>query len=407
MSLQPHERLRYVLLAVLVCAFAPADAPAGGLAVSEEPAVVVVEEEPAVVVGDEDSAAEVWNPRPAVVQQREGRTFYLRPNGEAFVDPDERLSLEIKYFFPLAETNLKPDVPKHSLNRAAELPEDARLLLAPSARVKLHAGTFPIAVDSDTSSGRLEIEWLDYQAARPQRAVLLITGRAAAPVAEDPSSDATDKRPDAAGRGATADSSAPPEASLQVLRLRAHDDGWEVTRGRAARSLAEAELPERWTPGGLLDTWDRWPELGDRAAFVGRVIAVLKQIDGRYAVDFYGESLHRDSDCRVWLGPVGHAWGRPVAIRFVDLPVQKSEDTIGRISALAIYYEDGESKGRWVAIDYPLCRSPMLDQLRQIARQLESRRRARNRRPAPQLRDIVGEDLADELERRLVDGVYR
>jgi hypothetical protein len=147
--------------------------------------------------------------------------------------------------------------------------------------------------------------------------------------------------------------------------------------------------------------------LGDRAAFVGRVIGVLKRIDNRYAVDFYGESLHVDSDCRVWLSPVGHAWGRPVAIRFVDLPVKKGPDAIGRVSALAIRYEDGQSSGRWIAIDYPLCRSPMLEQLRQIARRLESRSSGRNRRSPPQLSDIVGEDLADELERRLVDGVYR
>ena len=378
-------------LAALLLAGWPAGAATGEDPVVVEQAIVVeeegiVSESPASDEGDAavvegDTAAE-WNARP-IAQRKVGDTsVYVRQSSDAFFDPDARQALEPKYYFEVEE----PLPPTASLDRRQGESAPARFELSDDPALAALASRFPLDFtvkegDSDAearNSGAevrnsgAEAQWLDYVSGDRSKLVAVLL-----PPVKDSDSD---------------------QAQLLVLRVKQAGDHWVVDKLVAERSLAAKELAPAAAGRLRLDTWDRPMGLGSKAVFLGRVIAVLKIVDGRYAVDFYGEALHPDSDCRVWLSPPGHELGTPRGIRFSELPVRKGADRVATAWVLAVDYERADREHATIAIDYPICRPAIMAQMTKINNP---------RKPGPDLQKLLGDDLLDEFTRRIVDGTYK
>ncbi|MBX7168157.1 MAG: hypothetical protein K1X74_17610 [Pirellulales bacterium] len=340
-------------------------------AVVAEDEVVVAEDAPAE--GEIASTApQEWNPPLVHARSVGGETYWQRQSSDAFLDPDQRLNLVPKYVFVLPDPNA--DL-LGSFRQGPALADGQALQLKSGVDAPALAGIFP-CVPSD--AGRAW-QWLDYEdGAKAHLLVGLVSGQADAP------------------------------AQLFVARLAAPASAGQIDRIVAQREVPAAEIIADVLPGGALDTFDRPAEYGSRKTLVGRVIAVLKRHDGHYAVDFAGENLHPDSDCRVWLSPVEHDFGHPVAIRFVSLPIQRDSGKISPVTVLSVVYRGPNDKLHQIAIDFPLCSSPLLAQLRQLADQARSTGKPGARASsADQATALLGEDLAEELARRLVNGIYR
>lgn len=341
--------------------------------------VVVVEEETAGTVEEAatlastDDSAAAWSP--ALVRPREvdGARGYSRQSSDAFTDPDQRLSLEAKYSFELDLA----DLPKlGNLVRGHSTAGTWTITCSDAAKLGPLAELLPMEVKPVEAVAGVELEWLDYESGKPPRLLVAM-------VAPD----------DAA------------EATVEVVRGDTKAAEFVATKVEASRSIPSVELPPGCLPGGRLDVWDRPASLGSRANFYGRVIAVLKLIEGRYAVDFLGDALHSDSDCRLWLGGADHAWGRPVGIRFVEIPILKEGDRIVPTGVLGVIFENAAGERRAMGFDFPLCSAPTLVQLRKLSQGLGGS--GGKSSPPPDLAKLVGEDVVDELSRRLVDGEYR
>jgi len=404
-----------------------ADEAATIVALSEE--IFIGDDETAIVVEEDETAIAEWTTRPAVIRQSDDGAIYLRTTDAAFENPDARMALELKYHFPLVEapmwncdplnrhsggpvnngdeqgdddsTDANDSVVEGEDSERAERSEDDELTPGLLARLIDGEKQFPLRLDTPG----IEVQWLDYRARlRPKHAVLLIGNQ---PVSEELLAvDVPDvvEDVDAAGAGRSDEAT---DASLRVLRLnRTLGGGWRVMRQVASVSLKEEDMIAAAMGRCLLDTWDRPPDVGGRISFWGRVIAVLIQPDDRYAVDFYGESLNEESHCRVWLTGEEHPWGIPQAIRFIEIPIaEDTEATPREISVLAIRYVDAAGDEHAIAIDFPLCRTPMLDQLQRLAKSM-GRRRGRGGRGGFSAQRLLGDELLDELSRRLVDGHY-
>lgn len=347
-----------------------------GVVAGDEPAVLVVDEGQPLV----EAAVADENPRGRwqAVSPREvdGHVCYSRQSSDAFDDPDARTNLEIKYYFELPDETL----PRGNLTRwnDGEPAETIRLQLPPlrgASREGLE-GEVVIELPVQPDEPAAEIEWLDYETQpKPKTAVVWL--------------------PPQAPGGPT---------SLYVVPVAAGQGPLKLGGSLARRSIGAEEVPEHYLPGGLLDTWDRPRSLGHRGNFFGRVIAMLKHVDGRYAVDFYGEVLHEESDCRVWLTPDEHPWGRPVAIRFIELPILRTGGDVSEVTVLGVQYETPDGGSKVIAFDYPLCSPPILEQLRKLAAGAQSG--GSRGGSAPDLGRLIGEDVLDEFSRRLVDGKY-
>lgn len=344
-------------------------------ALAEDEEAVVVGEDEAVIADEGDAADAGWNARPIPLREVGDRQAFIRQSSEAFDDPDERLSLELKYYFELPAEQAKELAESAGQMRGqSQSAAGAQLSAGPSTASAPWAAALPLPLgNAPNSKRRAEVEWLDYQTGPNPKAIVALLDAAAGS----------------------------PAASLLVARVTAGVDGVQIDKQTAVRELDGAQLPGDCAAGGLLDVWDRPKSLGSRAMFLGRVIAVLKQIDGRYAVDFYGETLHPESDCRVWLWKVGAPQGRPQGIRFVEAPVKKGPDAVADVWTLAIITQPAEGEIAAVAIDYPLCRPAIMAQLQRAPAAGESAA------PPPDLEKLVGADLLDEFARRLVNGTYR
>ena len=371
-------------LAALLLAGWPAGAATGEDPVVVEQAIVVeeegiVSESPASDEGDAavvegDTAAE-WNARP-IAQRKVGDTsVYVRQSSDAFFDPDARQALEPKYYFEVEE----PLPPTASLDRRQGESAPARFELSDDPALAALASRFPLDFtvkegdsDAEARNSGAEAQWLDYVSGDRAKLVAVLL-----PPAKVSDSD---------------------QAQLLVLRVKQNGDHWVVDKVVAERSLAAKELAPVAAGRLRLDTWDRPLGLGSKAVFLGRVIAVLKLVDGRYAVDFYGEALHPDSDCRVWLSPPGHDLGTPRGIRFSELPVRKGADRVATAWVLAIDYERADGSHATIALDYPICRPAIMAQMTKINNP---------RKPGPDLQKLLGDDLLDEFTRRIVDGTYK
>lgn len=350
-----------------------------GIVVEEEG---IVSESPAGKEGDaavveSDSAAE-WNARPIAQRKVGDAPVYVRQSSDAFFDPDARQALEPKYYFEVE----KPLPPAASLDRRQGEPAPARIELSDDPALADLADHFPLDFGADARSLGAEAQWLDYVSGDRAKLVAVLL-------------------PPAKASGATtADATGDPanQAQLLVLRVKQAGDHWVVDKLVAERSMAAGELAPASAGRLRIDTWDRPMGLGSKAVFLGRVIAVLKIIDGRYAVDFYGEALHPDSDCRVWLSPPGHELGTPRGIRFSELPVRKGADRVATAWVLAIDFERADGERATIAIDYPICRPAIMAQMSKLNNP---------RKPGPDLQKLLGDDLLDEFTRRIVDGTYK
>lgn len=354
-----------------------------GLVVDEEG---VVSESPASDEGDaavvEGDAVAEWNARP-IAQRKVGDTsVYVRQSSDAFFDPDARQALEPKYYFEIDEAL----PPAASLDRRQSETAPTRFELSDDPALAALASRFPLdfsVKDEDSSAAAgaprpearisgAEAQWLDYVSGDRAKLVAVLL-----PPVKDSDSD---------------------QAQLLVLRVKQAGDHFVVDKVVAERSLAAKELAPAAAGRLRLDTWDRPMGLGSKAVFLGRVIAVLKIVDGRYAVDFYGEALHPDSDCRVWLSPPGHDLGTPRGIRFSELPVRKGADRVATAWVLAVDYERADREHATIALDYPICRPAIMAQMSKLNNP---------RKPGPDLQKLLGDDLLDEFTRRIVDGTYK
>jgi len=328
----------------------------------------VVGDEPGVV-SDETSPLSGWCLLECPTRQIDGRTVFVRRSAEAFDDPDARGGLELKYFFNLP-SDLCP--PHGNLSRGTVLEQGISIELSPVEMQEV----MPASAATLAEVPATEAEWLDWRQKPKAKSLALLTC-------------------DEAG-----------QAKLRVLEAAPDTSPLAVEKLIAERTFPTGELAIPHQVGGLLDACDR-PALRPReAAFFGRVIAILKQIDGRYAVDLYGEKLHQDSDCRVLLTPVEHPWGRPVAVQFVEIPIRRSDGTIAPVSVLDVTYRRQDGALKHVGCEFPLCSTIALAQMRKMS-SLIPKNAASQGRPAPDVRKLLGPDVAEELERRLVDGHYR
>jgi hypothetical protein len=320
------------------------------------------------VVSDETSALSGWCLLECPQRTVDGRTVFVRQSAEAFEDPDARQGLEPKYFFKLAE-DLSP--PRENLSR----PNDAHKLAALSLPDGRRFDFAPATDDDLEENPAAEAEWIDWRAKPSAKSLATLW--------------IDDQQ----------------QAHLQVLEADPDQPG-VIRKVLAERSFPASELVLPHQKGGLLDTCDR-PELRPReATFFGRVIALLKQVDGRYVVDLYGEKLHEDSDCRVQLTPAEHPWGRPIAVQFAEIPVRRGDGRIADVSVLAVTYRNDDGSLRHVGVEFPLCNTIALSQLRKMSALIPKNASAQAK-PGPDVRKLLGPDVAEELERRLVDGHYR
>ena len=356
-------------------------------------AAVVVEEG---TVADESEAGVVeagvsteWSATPIRLREVGEQAAFVRQSSDAFENPDARGSLEIKYYFEVPELLASAT----SLDRHQGAPVPQRIELDDSSKLDDLADRFPLdfsdtSLAAEANSGTevrtvgAEAQWLDYVSA--DRAKLVAVLLPAKPDADK--SDSSANESDAKG------------AWLLVLRLKLAGDHWVVDKKVAARAIDGRELPPAAPERMRMDTWDRPLGLGSKAVFLGRVIGVLKRVDERYAVDLYGEALHPDSDCRVWLAPPDHNLGTPRDVRFSELPVRKADGRVASAWVLAVDLEATDGTRATIAIDYPLCRPAIMAQLSKVSDP---------RKPGPDLRKLLGDDLLDEFTRRIVDGTYK
>lgn len=356
----------------------PAGGPAAAQESGEEEAAVVVGEDEAVVSETSDAQASAWNARAISLRPVGDKPAYVRQSSEAFEDADARLGLELKYYFELPPTKIDSTAAiEGPLAKGRKLEPGEQLLAGPEITSQPWAGALPLALDSMSLRPGFDVEFVDYEAGAKAKVIAAIL---------PPGKSAGDK------------------STLIVARTSSAAGGLQIDKTNAVREFPTAELPQHCVPGGLLDTWDRPKTLGSRALFVGRVIAVLKLVDGRYAVDFYGEALHPDSDCRVWLWRDGDSLGKPVGIQFTEVAVKKGPDAVGNAWVLAVAIDGAGDALRTIAFDYPLCKPAVMAQLQAAAPKPGAGGKAA---PPPDLEKMVGSDLLDEFSRRLVNGTYK
>ena len=295
-----------------------------------------------------------------------GRGVFHRQASDAFVDPDSPTSLDLRYYFRLEDDH---PFPVYHYGRDGAVGDQIKFSAAAGANLDGAADWFPLVLGPPADAERL-----DYHSPGFRREVAMLL-------------DDDDKDP-----------------LLAVVRVRRRGASRSVTALLAQRSLTGQERPAGLLPGGRLDTWDGPPGPKLRRAAFGRVIAVLKAVEHRFAVDFYGANLRESADCRVWLPDVDHPWGRPRAIQFMDLPIhrpQAADDAAtDLVTTLAVLYRDDEEHQTKIAFDFPLCLSPMLARLRTLG----ARRGSSS--SASSLEQIVGPTVVDELSRRLVAAEY-
>jgi hypothetical protein len=343
--------------------------------VAEDEPVAV--EEPGVVPSEERAAPEQgWSARAIEPRPINGTLAYVRHSSDAFADPDQRTSLEAKYYFvldklPDAGDPLQSSVP---LNYQQISPSDK------SAELAAFAELLQAASGKRGEASGIDARWLDYNSPKPK---LLVVFRA-----KEPSDQVGGQ----------------PRGWLAVIRAKTEGPRLLLDKVIGRRELPSAEFDNPTAVRPRLATWDFPKDLAAKALFLNRLVAVLQQVDGRYCVDFYGANLQRDGDCRLWLMPAGDPLGKPIGICFIDIPVRKESGRVAPVSVLAVTLAATDGATRRIAFDFPLCRPAIMEQFES---QAAANKRSDNKQQGPDLVKIVGEDLLDEFARRLVNGVYR
>lgn len=345
---------------------------------ADEPAIVVEDE--AVVVSDDDQTVTVeesgdqfWKALPVRIREVGGEQAFIRQSTDAYADPDDPLNLEPNYFFVLEDI---PWSEEGNLTRGGDSPGES-ISLGRRARNLSFAEAFPIPDNMKKVDGDLHLEWLDLQVGP------LDTRRVLAALYVPENSEA---------------------AELALLRLRKQRGSWNVDRIGATKEVALGSVAKGASPGSLMDTYNPPDELGGARVFFSKIIAVLIEVDGRYAIEFNGDSLSDSGVTRVMLTPVDHPLGRPVDIRFVEIPIARQDDRVVPATVLAVVYENADGERTAIAIDYPLGSTPLMVQMRQFV--TRENNRGGEDDTEDRLTKMLGQDLVDELSRRLVNAQY-
>ncbi len=347
---------------------------------ADDAPAVVVEEETEVVVGEEVAVEEngtadsTWRALPVESREAEGEPIFIRQSTDAFVDPDSPGNLEPKYYFVLDEGGRSPVA---NLRRGPSLDPDTAIAWSTELASSELGIELPPTVGELAVHPRLHAEWIEQSegAEAKSRHLALL----AVPDASD-------------------------TARLLVLKSRLRDDRLDVEKVVARRELPAEELPASGRPGALLDVIDPVVEPSAAQGLFGRVIAVLKRADNRFAVDFYGEKLRPSGDTRVLLTGINDALGQAQEIAFVDLPVQSSAGGAKSVTVLAAHYESAGGEPAQIAVDYPLARTPLMVQLKSLLD--AASQGGGDPSSAGNLARLIGEDILDELAQRMVDAQY-
>ncbi len=354
------------LLIIVLWLPSPAEATAGESVVVEEVLIV----SGALLAADSHSA----NTNPASGSARfvdaptiartdaKGQRYFRRRTTEAFVDPDQPQNLEAKYHFELAADESPPAASAVSLA--------TRLVAAPDAELAELADRLPLPLASPDTG--VEWAWLDYATRSPKILVLLLPPGESAP------------------------------AALVVCRVASGQGERQVER-----LLAFRELPDLG-PGvshavRKLAVWDRPASLGPKGMLLGRVVALLTKPCERFAVDLFGERLHPDSDCRLWLTSATHRWGPPQGLYLASIPLVRESGRKTLLGVLAVDYATPDGARR-VGLELPMCITPALEQMRQAANQAGRTGRGTS---ASEAAKLLGEELVEEIESRLVNAKAR
>jgi hypothetical protein len=364
MTRRAHFTLVLALALYQVC-FPMLPAPGQEEGVVEEAVVV---DEGGAVSTENDSAAADFAARPIEPRLLEGQNVYIRHSSDAFDDPDQRMSLEPKYFFVLP----RPEPSTIASPSAASLSRNARITAPPNHEdLARRAEALGDALTSNQSADAVAL-WLDYNNPKPKLLATL------AP--------------------ADADS-----ATLSVFRAKIDGDAVLLERLAAQRSILRRNLATE--PRNSIATWDFPKDWAGKSLFLNRLVAVLGCVDGRYCVDFYGTNLNPDADCRVWLMRKQDIPQRPVALRFTEIHLLRETGKVAPVSVLAVRWRAPDGQLSEMAIDFPLCRPAVMEQMQKLAADRKTADSANQQ--GPDLEKIVGADLLEEFARRLVNGTYR
>jgi hypothetical protein len=333
-----------------------------------------VVEEAEVVTADSGDVATVEEEaghqfRALAIEPREadGQPYFIRQSSDAFVDPDQRLSLEAKYYFVLG-------APPPSSTKQDEV---AFYFEAPDSEEVVEAVGELASTVTKHQPMKAMGGWLDANAKpQPSRLAIYLGG-----------ANQGDGKASSGGKLLVC-RAAPGEGEVAAIEsVLAHR---ELPADEQVIDVTLWEIPEAWK---------------SKATLLSRLVALLKRVDGRYCVDFYSQSLNAEADCRLWLTAEDHPLGQPIALAFAPLAIRKESQQIVPTDIVVVTYSRGENQRTRIGVDFPLCRPALMEQMQRLtaARRPQGNRAAKG----PDLSKLLGADLLEEFSRRIVNGTYK
>ncbi|MBX7075028.1 MAG: hypothetical protein K1X71_17940 [Pirellulales bacterium] len=331
-------------------------------------------EEAEVVTADSGDVATVEEEashqfRALAIEPREadGQSYFIRQSSDAFVDPDQRQSLEAKYYFVLGTP------PPNSTKQ-----EEVAFYFETPASVEIvrSFGELPSAATKQQPAKAMG-GWLDANAKpQPSRLAIYLAGAIQ-----------RDGKASSGGKLLVC-RAAPGEVEVATIEsVLAHR---ELPADEQVIDVAMWEIPEAWK---------------SKATLLSRLVALLKRVDGRYCVDFYSQSLNAEADCRLWLTTEDHPLGRPISLAFGPLAIRKESQQIVETDIAELTYFGAEGQRTRIGVDFPMCRPALMEQMQRLtaARRPQANRAAKG----PDLSKLLGADLLEEFSRRIVNGTYK
>lgn len=340
---------------------------------AQESAEVVVEEAEVVTAdgGDvatvEEEAGRQFRALAIDPREADGQSYFIRQSSDAFVDPDQRQSLEAKYYFvlgaPPADSTKEEEVAFYFETPASDEIVRSFGELASTATKQRPAKAMG--------------GWLDANAKpQPSRLAIYLGG-------------ASQEGGKSGGGGTLLICRAAPgegdAAAIESVTAQR-----ELAADEPVIDIALWEIPEAWK---------------SKATLLSRLVALLKRVDGRYCVDFYSQSLNAEADCRLWLTAEDYPLGRPIALAFAPLAIRKESQQIAPTDIVEVTYLGSENQRTRIGVDFPMCRPALMEQMQRLtaARRPQGNRAAKG----PDLSKLLGADLLEEFSRRIVNGTYK